>query len=238
MYGWRMRIGLMVPASNTTIESELWRMVPSGVSVHTARMLLGKVNEEDLIKMEEHVETAARELANADVDIIAFGCTTGSLVKGKGYDEQISDKIASITGIPAVTTSTAVLDALHSLDVKKVGVVTPYIDELNKLEKAFLKANGINVVEIKGLELLDNIDIGKQEPYIPYKLVKSLTMAECDGFFISCTNFRSIEIIEMLEGEIKKPVISSNQATLAAILKKGGINLTAVSGYGSLFRRA
>lgn len=237
MYGWRSRIGLMIPASNTTMESEFWRMAPEGVSVHVARMLLGKVSEEDLIKMEAHIEMAAKELATADVDVIAFGCTTGSLVKGKGYDQEISDKITAISGIQSVSTSTAVLDALRILQINHVVVVTPYTDHLNMLEKEFLEANGIHVAKIVGLDLLENTEIGCKEPYVPYRMLKALkpALAECDGVFISCTNFRTIEIIEMVEKELRKPVITSNQVTFAAALRKGGVNLDAVTGYGSLF---
>ncbi|GAV26070.1 maleate cis-trans isomerase [Carboxydothermus islandicus] len=237
MYGWRLRIGLMVPASNTTMESEFWRMVPEGVSIHVSRMLLENVTEEALIKMEEHVERAARELATAKVDIITFGCTSGSLVKGKGYDMAISDKITSITGIPSITTSTAVLEALQLLNIKKVAVITPYINAINKREAEFLEANGIKVQEIVGLGLVDNTEIGRQEYYVPYRIAKSLNLADCDGIFISCTNFRTIEIIEILEKELGIPVISSNQATFAAVLRRGGVNLDSVKGYGSLFSK-
>jgi len=235
MYGWRLRIGLLVPASNTTMESEFWRMAPEGVSVHVARMLLGKVNEEDLLKMEAYVELAAKELATAGVDIIAFGCTTGSLIKGKGYDQAIAEKITAVTGIPGVTTSTAVLEALRALKIGRVAIVTPYIDELNRREAEFIEANGIRVTKIVGLGLLDNLEIGNQEYYVPYKMAKSLRLDDCDGLFISCTNFRSIEVIEILEKEMDKPVISSNQATFAAVLKRGGVHLDSVKGYGSLF---
>lgn len=238
MYGWRLRIGLMVPASNTTLESEFWRMVPEGVSVHAARMLLGKVNEEDLVKMEAHVELAAKELATAKVDVIAFGCTTGSLIKGKGYDQEIAEKITAITGIHSVTTSTAVLDALHILKIKRVAIATPYINDLNEREAEFIESNGVRVTKIVGLGLLDNIEIGNQEYYVSYRMAKSLGLVDCDGVFISCTNFRSIEVIEILEKEIGKPVISSNQATLAAVLKKGGINLDSIKNYGSLFQKS
>lgn len=226
----------MVPSSNTTNEAEWWRMVPPGVSVHVARMLQGlQTNEDKISKMADHAEKAAEELATANVNVIAFGCTTGSLLKGKGHDRQLSDKITAVSGIPAITTSTAVLKALQALQIKKVAVVTPYIDELNRKEAEFLEANGFRVVEIKGLGLKTNIEIGNQESSIAYRMARTVSK-ECDGYFISCTNFRTIEVIEVLEQELQKPVISSNQATLAASLKIAGVSLSSVSGYGSLFR--
>ena len=86
------------------------------------------------------------------------------------------------------------MEALWALKIKKVGVVTPYIEELNGKEAEFLEANGFEVVEIKGLGLLDNIDIGKQESSVSYRMVKGLAEKGCDGYSISCTNFRSIEV--------------------------------------------
>lgn len=238
MYGWRARLGLLVPSTNTTMESEWWRMVPVGVSVHTARMLKPvETNEEILIKMEEdHAEEAAAEVATANVDVIAFGCTTGSLVKGKGHDRQIADKIKALTSIPAVTTSTAVLSALRAFRITKVSLVTPYIDALNRKEVAFFEANGFHIVGVKSLELLHTSEIGRQESSVAYRMAKSLSATDCDGYFISCTNFRTIEVIEILEQELRKPVITSNQATLAASLNMAGVSLSSVSGYGSLFR--
>jgi len=82
MYGWRGRIGLIVPSSNTTMEEELRRALPDGVSLHVARVKLRKVTVEELQRMEEYVEAAADTLADAGVGIIAYGCTTGSLVGG------------------------------------------------------------------------------------------------------------------------------------------------------------
>ncbi len=238
MYGWRARLGLLVPSTNTTMESEWWRMVPHGVSVHTARMLKPlETNEKVLIKMEEeHAEEAAKEVATAEVDVIAFGCTTGSLVKGKGHDKQIADRIMAVTGIPAITTSTAVLNALQAFGIKSIALVTPYIDELNQKEVAFLEENGFRVVGVKSLRLPRTREIGRQESTVAYRMAKSLSSKECDGYFISCTNFRTIEVIELLEQELGKPVITSNQATLAVALKLAGVSPNSVSGYGAIFR--
>ena len=223
MYGWRSRIGLIIPSSNTTMEEEFRRILPEGVSLHISRIQLREVTKEELIKMEKGLERAAEELKDTDADIIVFGCTTGSLIGGYGYDEKISKEIEKISGKKALTTSTAVLKALNTFQAKRIVIATPYIKEVNMEEKKFLEDNGFTVIDIKGLGLKNNLDIGKQSPHITYRLVKSLNIANADCIFISCTNFRTLEIINPLEEDLNIPIITSNQATFWYTFKKLGI---------------
>jgi maleate isomerase len=234
MYGWRGRIGLIVPSSNTTMEAEFWRMAPRGVSIHTARMKLSAVTVEELIRMEEEALRAAELLSTADVNIVVYGCTTGSLVKGPGHDEAIASRLKSHTGIDAVATSTAVLKALEALGASSIALATPYIDELNEKERSFLEAHGYRVVDLKALHLKNNTEIGRQYPETAYRLARTLNIKDADIVFISCTNFRTIDVIEALEADLGLPVFSSNTATMWYTLRKLGIK-DKVKGYGSLF---
>jgi len=113
MYGWRARIGLIVPSSNTTMEAEFSSYVPDEVSLHASRLSLRRVAERELIDMSKEVEKCAELLSDAQVDLIVYGCTTGSLIKGKGYDEELERRIVMTTGIPAITTAKAVVDVLR-----------------------------------------------------------------------------------------------------------------------------
>ena len=235
MYGWRGRVGLLIPSSNTTMEKEFKKVLPGGVSLHTARVRLKKVTVKELEVMEEHLLDATDRLADAKVDIIVFGCTTGSLIKGYRYDLELSDKITKNTGILALTTSTAVVEGLEKLKIKKVCIATPYIKEVNEKEEKFFTDKGFKVINIKGLEYTENTRIGNLDPGIAYKLAKETYTSECDGIFISCTNFRTMEIIETLEKDLEKPVISSNQATFWATLKRLNIK-EQIENYGSLLK--
>ncbi|RLF91843.1 maleate cis-trans isomerase, partial [Thermococci archaeon] len=89
MFGWRGRFGLIVPSSNTTMEMEFHKYIPEGVSLHTARMPLRNVNEEELTKMATFAIDAAKLLADAGVELIAFGCTSGSFIGGKDFEKEI-----------------------------------------------------------------------------------------------------------------------------------------------------
>jgi maleate isomerase len=183
--------------------------------------------------MESKVEEEAAKLADADVDVIGYGCTSGSLFRGLGHDKMLEERIEKVSGKPAVTTAGAVVAALKALEIKNVSVATPYTTEINDLEEKFLVANGFKVVDLKGLQLSDNLKIGKISSRTAFWLISKLKHEEADGIFISCTNFPTIKIIKKLEKKLKKPVISSNTATLWAMLKKLN-SVFKIKGYGKL----
>jgi len=245
MHGWRARIGLILPSANFTMEPDFYKMIPEGVSVHASRMLLARTTAESLVEMGAQAVRAAEELKTAAVDILVFGCTSGSFLKGLGHDMEITSTLESATSIPSVTTSTAVLDALRLCKIRNVSVASPYNDAINEKLRIFLEGNGFSVVALKGLGLGERkavfpisegliSSIGIQEPSVAYKLARSAAVKNADGVFIPCTNFRAIEVVQTLEEDLGKPVISSNQASLAMALKRLGVRAD-VKGFGSLF---
>ena len=244
MYGWRARVGLLLPSTDTTTEPEFNLLAPEGVTFHAARMLLSSITVEGLIDMEKQSARAAREVASAGVNLICLCCTAGTLVKGPEFDRAIQQEIERITGIPVLTTAHAVIQALKRLTIQRVAVATPYNDEINQKEKEFLESEGMKVTRIKGLGLAElsphyplsksNVSpIGLLEPYVAYKLAREVDSEEADGVFISCTGLRTVEIIDALEKDLGKPVTTSNQAMLAAILKRLEIG-EKIEGYGRL----
>lgn len=234
MYGWRGRIGLLVPSSNTTMEMELHEALPEGVSLHTSRMPLRNVTEEELLKMEALAVEGARLLKDANVDIILYGCTSGSFIGGKNFEKELEGRIEKEVNLPVVSTSSAVLEALSVVDAQRLLVITPYTDVINEREREFLEANEFEVLDIRGLGIEDNTRIGKLEPYEAYRLAKATFMDEADAILISCTNFRTFEIIELLEEDFGVPVITSNQASLWLALRELDIH-DVIPGLGSLF---
>jgi len=237
MSGWRAKFGFMIPCTDTVLESDAYRIVPNGVSVHFTRMMLREVTPEALQEMAMEIEKAAMLLYMAEVDVIAFGCTSGSLIMGPEYDKDIIKRILSIAPkVKATTTATAVINALNELDLKRIVVLTPYINEVNEKEKEFLEAHNFNVLNIKGLGISKDVEISKVSPESIYRLAKAINIPEADGIFISCTNFRSTEIIDVLEKDLKKPIVTSNQATIWDMLKKANIK-DEIEGFGKLMKR-
>ncbi len=236
-YGYRGKIGLIVPSTNTVNEPEFWRLAPVGVSIHTARMLLlGKATEESYRQMEADTARAARELATAEVDVIAWGCTSGSVICPA---ERIEATIVENAGVPAVTTIGSVLKALRATGAGTIALGTPYVDFVNDSEVRFLEDHGFRVASMYGLRLGETQEerrgIGRVPPESLFRLVQAIDRPDVDTIFISCTNLATIPLLEAVEATVGKPVISSNQATFWNALRTMGLN-DRIEGYGRLLR--
>lgn len=239
MNGWRARIGLIVPSSNTTAEPELSRVAPAGVSVHAARMPLENVTADDLDAMADRAIECAELLSHADVDVVAYGCTTGSLLHGHGFDAELEAEIEATADCPAVATALSVERALDALDCQRVALATPYVDDLTRREVEYLEASGREVVAVDGREVEVNTDIGSLTPEDAYRQVKALLADadEPDGVFISCTNYPSLSVVDTLERDCGVPVITSNAATAWDALRTTSIDVEGVPGRVSALER-
>lgn len=234
-YGYRAKIGIITPGVNTNIEPECYRMAPKGVSFHTSRLLLlGKATEESYHKMERDTERAAEELATAEVDVVVWACTSGSVVLPP---RQIEEKITRIANCPAATTITAVVAALKALGVKRVALGTPYVSFINETEIEFLEKSGLEVVSMYGLELGENQEerrgIGRVPPQSLHRFARHIDNEKADAIFISCTNVAGVEEIAQIESERGKPMITSNLATFWHALRLAGIT-DKIEGFGRL----
>jgi len=233
--GWRAKIGVMKPAAGASLEYEFYRMAPEGVAFNFTLLPLSKVSEDELVKMNEQVDNASKLLAQARVDVIVYACPSGSFVKGFGYDKEIIRRIEDITKIPATATTTAVVDALKEMEVRKMVIATPYIDSLNQLEAKLFNAAGFEVLRIKGLQMVDPNEIAKLGLDAPYQLARKVyeESPEADGVFISCGAWRTVEIVDPLERDLRKPVVSSSLATFWKALRMAGFH-EMIKGYGRL----
>ncbi len=214
MYGWRGRIGLLVPSINTTMETEFWRIAPEGVSVHSARIAGGRHGTpEELRGMEHASKQAAQEVAMVEPDVVVYGCTSGSFFEGPAWNRKISEQLTAITKAPTVTTAGAMAACLLAGGHKKVDIVTPYVEVTNERLRHFLKAHGIEVVKLGTFDMLDMFDHAKIEPGEIYRKVKAITSPKAEAVFVACTQLRALEIIDMLERDLGKPVYSAVQAS-------------------------
>ena len=235
MYGWRGKIGLILPSLNNTMEPELNRMIPEGVALYATRMLLERGVPDELEKMADDTETAVDLLQSAEVDCILYGCTSGSLIKGVGWDKEIIKRIEDRTGVPATTTSTAVVEAFKELGIQSVSVATPYIDSVNEIEKKFFEGHGVKVLNIEGLQYTTGKELHKESPGTAYAFARKVCHPEADCIFISCTDFDAIGSLNILERDTGKPAMSSNTVSLWGILKKMGIK-EPIDDYGEILR--
>ena len=202
-------------------------MTPDGGSIHTTRVPLGNTDVEGLNRLLLKTEEAAELLSDIPVDVILLGCTSASFINGLVYERNMIADMVKRTGIPFTTTSTSVIRALNAMGVKKVAVATPYIDEVTQLALAYLKENGIEVCNSRGMGLLLDRDIDAVKLDDVYEFAKNTVL---------CTGLRTIPTIERLERRLQKPVITAIQASMWNALRMVGID-DKVEGYGSLFER-
>ena len=219
------RLGLVVPSSNTTAEPEFRAMAPEETTVHAARMPLEDVTVDGLDEMASGAERAADLLAHADVDGVAYACTTGSLLHGPGFDEELESRLSDAAGAPAVATALSVQRALAALDAETIAVVTPYAAELNDRERTYLADSGFEVATLDGRGLVDNTAIGALTAADAKRQVLSAVPDDrsVDAVFVSCTNYRTVPVLADLEDTLGVPVISSNAATMWDLADRLGV---------------
>jgi maleate cis-trans isomerase len=237
MYGWRGRIGLLVPSINTTMETEFWRIAPHGVSVHSARIAGGRHGTpEELRSMENASLKAAEEVAMVEPDVVVYGCTSGSFFEGPDWNRKICEQLSAITKAPTVTTAGAMAACLMAGGYRKVDVVTPYVELTNERLKQFLKAHGIDVVRLGTFDMLDMFDHAKIQPDEIYRKVKEITTPDAEAVFVACTQLRALEVVDLLERDLGKPVYSAVQASAWQAFEAIGLD-PQIPDCGSLLRR-
>ena len=234
MATWERKLGLIVPSWNTVMEYEFQRMAIPCMSVHTMRISHTADTEENLTWMGTQVPAAAKLLAHARVGVICYGCTAGGFLKGPGYDRQIVEDIQAATGIPGAATAAAVVDALRALGVSRVSVASPYEPWLNEKLQGYLKESGFEVLAIKGFGTQAHASFTPEQNAT---LVAEVDRADAQAVFISCSNFRTLEIIEPLEEKLGKPVVTSNSASVWKMLRLLG-DRRSIPGSGRLLREA
>jgi len=220
------RVGLMIPSSNTMMEVDFTRDLPPGVALHTARMFMEDTTPAGESRMlDEFALPAARDLGTARPDVVVFGCTSAGALRGNDYDTELCGQITELTGAPTVSTIGAVRAAIEASGVASIGVITPYADELNEKIRASIEADGTQVAGITGLGITDNFEIAEVAPHeIVTFAVRALGPLAAGGLidlvFASCTNFGAMAARPAIAERLGLPVITSNQAVLAAAVAR------------------
>ena len=235
--GWRARIGVIVPTSNTVNETEFNRLKPDGVTFHFTRSPLHRdPATDDFAAMMDDLGRAGGDLAACAVDLVAYGCVSGSMACPA---DRLLGTLGAASGAAAMSTAGAMLAALDALGVTRVAMATPYTEETNAHEAAYLAGHGIEVVAASGLGLNTSLEkiqrISRVAPKAVFDHAMAVDRPEAEALLICCTDFNTVDAIEPLEEALGKPVVTSNAATLWAALRALGID-DPIPGCGRLLR--
>lgn len=232
--GHRLRIGMMIPSVNFTADPQIQSMLPPDVQLHTTRMKLVGSSDAEMMEMVNDVDRCANLLADADPQRILFHCTAASTVSVE-MGPKICARIKETTGIPATDTAEAIIAAFRALQIRKIVMVTPYPRNVNEHEVEFFSHFGIEVLSEHGLGLFGGREFARVTPQDWYGLVMERKRADADAYFISCAQARATEIIETLEQDTGKPVITSNNSVAWRCLRESGLS-DRIDGVGTLMR--
>lgn len=231
----RKRIGLLLPSSNTTQEAEFTRILPDGVTLHVARLPLRTVEPASTARIVEDIESESEKLADADVDAIVLAATAPSSRNGIGYDQELIKRIEAASGRKATTASTALIQALAALDVKRLVIAAPWSDGVNVTAAAFIEASGFSVLAHRALGLVSNLEIGLLEEQTAYDLGIAVDQPDAQAVMLACGNWLTMGVVDRLEVVLGKPVLTTNQVSLWAVLRLAGYH-GPVFGWGQLLR--
>jgi maleate isomerase len=255
------RIGLMVPSSNVTIETELPALLRSRedvrpeerFTIHSARLRMRHVTAEELLAMNAQTDRAAGELADLAPDVVATGCLVAIMAQGPGYHETAEGQItarleqegagatpvvssAGAGATPVVSSAGALVAALQTLGARRIGLITPYEPPLTQRVVEYLEDAGVQVGDALSLAVPDNRAVAALDPSDLERHWRRLDLAGCDALVLSaCVQMPSLAAIDAVERACGLPTLSAATATAWALLRALGLETVAPGG-GALLR--
>ena len=234
-YGWRARLGVVVPSVNTVVEPWFSAASPTGVSIHTARMFLDSaLSPEAIVRMDrEQGQQAVRQLTSCRPQAVAYCCTASSIVQGLDYDLQLQREIAHAAGVASTTATQAILEALRVLGVTRIAAASPYAENIDSAEHTFFESAGVRVLASACLGIRDAFELASPTAGEIVALAHRAYAPGAEAILITCLNLWSQVVIERLEQEFGIPVVTSTQATFWRLLRIAGVP-DRIPGYGRL----
>ena len=237
MISWRARLGFLVPPGNPTVETEMIAMAPRGVSLHFHRMvahgtpgsLVGQ--SERNRSMVDNIDSGIDLLAMVKPDVIVIAHTATSYHLGRRGEAELLDRLQRATGRRVVTAFGSVVRALERLEIRKLALDTPYSAEVTSQGKAHLEVHGREIAKFANLSGIENIYDTTAEH--AYRLARMVDTEDAEAVFLSGTGMPTVTVLEALEQDLGKPVLSSASAMMWHALRLAGVG-QAITGYGRL----
>ena len=229
------RIGLIALSTDFTIEQDyrnICHQLPVDIFVNRIPFE-NPLNHENYLKMAHHIsDVSAQILPSEDVDIVAYGCTSGTIAIGA---ERIKQEVNNSKPNAKVTTPiTAAIKAFNYLGIKKIAVLTPYPKDVNETVFNYLNENNLTIDSFSSFNLEYDSEIAQVSHESLQKQIAKIDLSNVDGLFVSCTALKIVDVLDKIEKLQNTTIISSNQAIIWDCLRSVGID-TKIKGYGKLF---
>ncbi|WP_436691961.1 MULTISPECIES: maleate cis-trans isomerase family protein [unclassified Geodermatophilus] len=233
------RVGLIVPSSNTTMETEIPAILRARAELrpdeeftfHSSRMRMKHVSPAELAAMDADSLRCAAELADARVDVMAYACLVAIMAQGLGYHRSSQEKLAaqaeaeSGSAVPVVSSAGALVEGLHHLGAEKVAVIAPYMKPLTATVCGYLEHEGVEVVDSLSLEVPDNLAVGRLDPTRLVDLAQRVDTSGADALVLSaCVQMPSLAVLDAVQQQFDIPVVSAAAATVWRILTDLGLD--------------
>jgi maleate isomerase len=226
-----VRIGQIVPSSNTTMETEIPAMLRAReqhyaerFTFHSSRMRMQRVSAEELQAMNREGLRCAAELADARVDVMSTACLVAIMAQGPGYHRQVEEDFRRVVAengarCKVMTSAGALVQGLKRLGAKKISLMAPYMKPLTDKVVAYIENEGIEVLDRIAFEIPDNLEVGRREPMRLLEDVKRLKIANADAVVLSaCVQLQSLPAIQAAEKMLGIPVTSTSVCTVRGML--------------------
>jgi maleate cis-trans isomerase len=227
--------GVLIPSTNTTVEAELARL-PGGYQAHFARLLTSTPGQPFAPSRDDDIDYQSKLLGTAKVAMVILMQTSASLF-ADDYDETTARRMsAAAGGVPAITSAHAIARALHALGAKRIGLVSPYSEDVNaKARRYFTQKHGLEIEALEGFAARDSYSIGTLGPENARDAFIRIDRPEIDAYAVPGANFPTMASIAAWERELGKPVVSSTQAAVWAMARELGGER--IAGFGRLLEQ-
>jgi maleate cis-trans isomerase len=229
----RARIGFIIPSSNRMVEPHMHRFMPQGVVPHFTRIGMTFRHKAPFGDLLPRILDAADLLADSKCDVTVLQCTGRSMSAGVDEEKRVIAEVAKATGRPALSAASSIVTAIEALGARRLVFISETKQADHDMKCAFLREAGYDLVADKAVALASSDEYCTMPPQLWLDTARALRRDEADAYFISCANISSIDVIETIEAELGRPVVTSNQAAIWCSLRTVGIN-DVVPGLGQL----
>lgn len=228
-----LRIGQIVPSSNTTMETEIPAMLRAREALrpderftfHSSRMRMHKVTKEELAAMNKEGLRCAAELADARVDVMSTACLVAIMAMGLGYHRQTEQELTEVARAnhclaPVMTSAGALVEGLKTLGARRVSIMAPYMRPLTDLVVQYIENEGIEVIDSICFEIPDNLEVGRRDPLQLLEDVKRLNTKGADVIVASaCVQMPSLPAVQRIQDMTGIPTVSTAVCTVRRMLE-------------------